>query len=85
MLKDKKVIYSLTKPVEVLAKRVQEKLDAEKSFEPQKSVGNKGKNRVQDPVSQALLALQDDFLTIDWSEEFEFPNLSLEDMSKLLV
>ena len=55
MLKDKNVMYSLSKPVEVLAKRVQQKLDAEKSFELKESVVNKRKNRDSTPVSPILL------------------------------
>jgi len=41
MLKDEKVIPLLKKPVEVLSKRVQEKIDAQKIFELNKTVTNK--------------------------------------------
>ncbi|MCB9805591.1 recombinase zinc beta ribbon domain-containing protein [Candidatus Nomurabacteria bacterium] len=58
-LKDKKVIYSLTKPVEVLAKRVQEKLDAEKSFELKKTFVKQRRNKDLVGVSTALLHGQD--------------------------
>ncbi|MEI6022472.1 MAG: recombinase family protein [bacterium] len=42
-LKDEKVLPLLKKPVEVLAKRVQEKIDAQKIFEPRKTLTKKGK------------------------------------------
>jgi DNA invertase Pin-like site-specific DNA recombinase len=43
MLKDKKVLPTLKKTVDVLSKRVQEKIDAEKSSEPKKNLVTKGK------------------------------------------
>lgn len=41
MLKDGKLKYDLKKPVAVIAKRVQERIDAKNNFEPKKTVGNK--------------------------------------------
>lgn len=41
MLKDKNLMYSLSKPMEVLARRVQEKLDAEKHFRTMKKGSTK--------------------------------------------
>ncbi|KKS27987.1 MAG: Recombinase [Parcubacteria group bacterium GW2011_GWC1_42_11] len=55
VLKDKEASYLLKKPVELFAKRVQEKIDSQKKFELEKSVGNKRKNRAFDPASSPLL------------------------------
>jgi hypothetical protein len=55
VLKDKKVLYTLKKPVEVLVKRVQEKIDAKNNFEPKKSVGNKRKSTPTEVLCPALL------------------------------
>lgn len=44
-LKDRKLAYSLTEPVELLSKRVQEKIDSEKKFEPRKTGSAQGQNR----------------------------------------
>ena len=54
MLKDKEVSYSLTKPVAVLAKRVQERLDAQKKFELQKGLKHKD-NLTSDSKTNLLL------------------------------
>lgn len=55
VLKDQKVSYTLKKSVEVLAKRVQEKLDAEKTFEPKESVGKQRQKGTFVPSRLALL------------------------------
>lgn len=53
-LKDKKVAYILKAPIEKLSKRIQEKLDAQKKLEPQKSLSNKGKG-TSDSKNDSLL------------------------------
>lgn len=58
-LKDKKLSYSLKKPVEVLAKRVQEKLDSQKNLEPSKTLAQEGHNGETDPQTSTLLRGQD--------------------------
>ena len=59
MLEDGKVSYSLKKPVEAIAKRVQEKIDAEKSFELTKYVGKKRQKDSFESLCPALLRRQD--------------------------
>lgn len=55
MLKDEKVTYTLTAPIQVLAKRVQQRIDAEKSFEPAKRGSKKGKSDSFESLHPALL------------------------------
>ena len=43
VLKDKNTSYTLTAPIQRLAERVQERLDAENIFEPKKALGHKTK------------------------------------------
>lgn len=43
-LKDEKVLSLLKRPVEVLAQRVQQKIDSQNNFEPRKSTAKKGKS-----------------------------------------
>lgn len=59
MLKDKEVIPTLKKPIEVLSKRVQEKLDAENTFEPKKRGVNKRQKDSFESLCPALLPGQD--------------------------
>lgn len=54
-LKDKKLSYTLKKPVEVIAKRVQERLDAQKIFEQQKTLAPKGRKGSLPPKLSTLL------------------------------
>ncbi len=54
-LKDKKVIYTFKKPVAVLAQRVQEKIDAENIFEPEKTLVTKGLKGDSEPKLTGLL------------------------------
>lgn len=58
-LKDQKVAYTLKKPVEVLAKRVQEKLDAKKTLEPKKALGKQELSNGLVSKTDALLRGQD--------------------------
>lgn len=55
MLKDKEVTPTLKKPIEVLSKRVQEKLDAENTFEPKKRGVNKRQKDSFESLCPALL------------------------------
>lgn len=55
VLKDEKVAYTLKAPVQKLAERVQERLDAQKTFEPRKGRSTKGKTDSFEPVSPILL------------------------------
>lgn len=55
ILKDKKVDYQLKKPIEVLSKRVQEKIDAENTFEQKKRGSNKGQKDSFESLCPALL------------------------------
>lgn len=55
MLKDEKVIPLLTKPVEALSKRVQQKIDAENSFELKKTLGTKRQKNPSGVLCPALL------------------------------
>ncbi len=54
-LTDKKVIPTLKKPVEVLAQRVQEKIDAQKIFEQKKTVAIKRQKSSYEPLCPSLL------------------------------
>ncbi len=55
MLKDEKVLPLLKKPVEVLSKRVQQKIDAEKNFELKKTVATKRQKDSFESLCPALL------------------------------
>ncbi len=55
VLKDEIVLPFLTKPVQVLSKRVQEKIDAENNFELKKSVAIKGQKNPSGVLCPALL------------------------------
>ncbi len=55
MLKDKKVLPLLKKPIEVLSKRVQQKIDAQNNFERQKSVTTKRQKSPLSPLCPELL------------------------------
>ncbi len=55
MLKDEKVLYTLTKPVAKLAERVQQQLDLEKTFEPKKSGLSKRQKDSFESLRPALL------------------------------
>ncbi len=57
-LKDKKVSHSLKKPFEVLAKRVQERIDQQKIFEQQKTLTTQGRKGDLQPDTNALLPRQ---------------------------
>lgn len=54
-LKDKKVAYSLKKPVAVLSKRIQERLDAKIKFEPEKTLTPQGRKGSSVPQLKPLL------------------------------
>jgi hypothetical protein len=43
-----------------------------------------GKQHYNACVALILLALQDDFRTIKWEEEYPFPSFALKDMKELL-
>ena len=58
-LKDQKITKSLTKPVEIISKRVQEKIDAKNTFELEKTVVNQGQNDSFESLHPALLPRQD--------------------------
>ncbi len=66
VLTDKKVTYKLKKPIEVLSKRVQEKLDAENTFEPEKGGSNERQKGTSVPLCPSLLPLVDEFRTLNW-------------------
>lgn len=55
---DQKVIHTLKKPLELLAKRVQEKIDAKIIFEQQNSLSRKGQKGVLYSDSSFLLRRQ---------------------------
>ena len=55
VIKDKKVAYTLNKPMEIVLRRVQEKIDAEKLFEPRKSLTHTGQKGVSTPLHPSLL------------------------------
>ena len=55
VLKDEKVLSSLKKPIEVLSKRIQEKIDAEKIFEPKKKVTLKRQKSSFEPSCPIVL------------------------------
>lgn len=55
VLTDKKVTHKLKKPIEVLSKRVQEKLDAENTFEQAKGGSNKRQKGSSEPLCPSLL------------------------------
>jgi len=55
MLKDKNLIYSLSKPMGVLARRVQQKLDAKKDFRTTKYGSNKNKSTLMGTFVNPLL------------------------------
>ena len=57
-LKDEKVIPLLKKPLEVLSKRVQEKIDAEKIFEPVKTLATKRQKTLSGGLCPSLLPRQ---------------------------
>jgi len=59
MFEDKEIEYKLKKPVEILSKRVQEKIDAENTFEPKKSDLNKRQKDYFEFPCPALLCVQD--------------------------
>lgn len=54
-LKDKKIMYSFTKPVEVMAKRIQTKLDVAKKFEPEKTLTPQGRKGSLVPELNSML------------------------------
>lgn len=54
-LRDRKVTYSLTKPVALLAARVQERLDVAEKFEPSKGGSTKAQKSAAAPENTALL------------------------------
>lgn len=58
-LKNKKLTKTLTKPVEVISKRVQEKIDAKNTFELEKTVVNKRQKDSFESLCPALLPRQD--------------------------
>ncbi len=64
MLKDQKVAYTLTKNVECITQRVQEKLDSEKVLEPNKCGPTKGQKDSFESICSAMFSLQDNFQTI---------------------
>lgn len=55
MLKDEKVLPVLTKPIEILAGRVQEKIDAQNKFELPKTVATKRQKGSNEPLCPELL------------------------------
>jgi site-specific DNA recombinase len=55
VIKDKIVSYSLKESVAMIAKRVQEKIDSEKSFEPQNSEAQKRQKGTSVPLHPAML------------------------------
>ena len=55
VLTNKKVTYDLKRPIEVLSKRVQEKLDAENTFELAKGGSNKRQKGSSEPLCPSLL------------------------------
>ena len=54
-LKDEKVLPFLKKPIEVLARRVQEKIDAQKNFELNKTIATKRQKNPSEVLCPALL------------------------------
>lgn len=85
MLKDDNVIPTLKKSTGALAKRVQQRLDSEKSFELSKKRSTKGQSDSFESLHPALLALADDFRTIDWVREYPFPTIALKEIRDLLI
>ena len=59
MLNDKEALYKLKKPVEVLARRVQERIDREKTFEPKNTLPGKVKSIISSK-NNSLLQTWDD-------------------------
>lgn len=55
MLKDEKVLSTLKKPVYVISKRVQQKIDAENNFEPKKTIATKRQKDSFESLCPALL------------------------------
>lgn len=84
VLKDGEVAYTLKKSVQKVAERVQQKLDAEKSFEPTKTLAKKGYVGGSDTGYSSLLALVDDFRTINWAHEYPYPSIELKQIKLLL-
>ena len=82
ILQDRNVAYTLRKPVEILAKRVQERVDDEKTFELKKPLKNKASNG-SSSKNDLLLALKDDFRTIDWMNVYPYPEIALEELKSL--
>ncbi len=60
MLKDKIVLPLLKRPVEVISKRVQQKIDAENSFELDKKVDTKGQKTLSEGLRPIGLSIWDD-------------------------
>ena len=57
-------------------------------FEPKNFLTDKGLNEKTSnilPVFSTMLALADDFRTIDWVNEYPFPSIALEEIKSLLV
>ena len=52
----------------MIAKRVQEKIDSEKFFEPKNNEAQKRQKGVPSPLHPALLAWQAEFRTFDWGK-----------------
>lgn len=63
VLKDGKVLPTLKKSTEALAKRVQERLDVEKSLELQKALVIKGRKAHKTPQTDSLLPLASELRT----------------------
>lgn len=58
VLTDKNISYVLKKPVQKLAERVQQRLDAENTFEPKKSVATKRQKSSFEPLHPTMLLRQ---------------------------
>lgn len=82
-LKDKNVAYELKSPVEKLSKRIQERLDAQKKFEPKKSLINKP-GLTSDSKNDSLLEWRDAFRQFDWRKEFSNAEFHLRTLEQLL-
>ena len=83
-LKDKNTSYALKEPLETLSKRVQERLDAQKNFEPRKGLRTK-------PIlttgskNDSLLEWRDAFRTFDWISIYPNPQFHIETMGRLMT
>src|SRR3989338_104903 len=83
-LKDKNTSYALKEPFETLSKRVQERLDAQKNFEPRKGLRTK-------PIlttgskNDSLLEWRDAFRTFDWISIYPNPQFHIETMGRLMT